>query len=85
LLLNDKELVIVPTKKNIAFSNALDCNKYLNIYNYFFGCIYISAGIAINLTNDMWFKPANIALKLSKCRINKNNQKWRKSIIFLMI
>ena len=74
-----KELGIDPTTKTIVFSNALDFNKYLDIHNYFVGRIRISAGIGTNLTNDTEFKPANIVMKLSKCRINKN-QKWRKCI-----
>ena len=74
-----KELGIDPTTKTIVFSNALDFNKYLDIHNYFNGRIRVSAGIGTNLTNDTDFKPANIVMKLSKCRINKN-QEWRKCI-----
>ena len=74
-----KELGIDPTTKTIVFSNALDFTKYLDIHNYFTGRIRISAGIGTNLTNDTGFKPANIVMKLSKCRINKN-QEWRKCI-----
>ena len=74
-----KELGIDPTTKTIVFSNALDFNKYLDIYNYFKGRIRISAGIGTNLTNDVGLKPANIVMKLSKCRINQN-QEWRKCI-----
>lgn len=74
-----KELGIDPTSKTIVFSNALDFNKYLDIHNYFKGRIKVSAGIGTNLTNDTEFKPANIVMKLSKCRIN-SNQEWRKCI-----
>ena len=74
-----KELGIDPKTKTIVFSNALDFNKYLDISNYFTGRIRISAGIGTNLTNDTEFKPANIVMKLSKCRINKN-QEWRNCI-----
>ena len=74
-----KELGIDPTTKTIVFSNALDFNKYLDIHNYFNGRIRISAGIGTNLTNDTEFKPANIVMKLSKCRINPN-QEWQKCI-----
>jgi nicotinate phosphoribosyltransferase len=74
-----KELNIDPTTKSIVFSNALDFKKYLDIYNYFKGRIKVSAGIGTNLTNDTEFKPANIVMKLSKCRIN-SNQEWRKCI-----
>ena len=74
-----KELGIDPKTKTIVFSNALDFNKYLDISNYFTCRICISAGIGTNLTNDTEFKPANIVMKLSKCRINKN-QEWRNCI-----
>lgn len=74
-----KELGIDPTTKTIVFSNALDFNKYLDIHNYFSSRIRVSAGIGTNLTNDNDFKPANIVMKLSKCRIN-SNQEWRKCI-----
>lgn len=74
-----KQLGIDPTTKTIVFSNALDFNKYLDIHNYFTGRIRVSAGIGTNLTNDVEYKPANIVMKLSKCRINKN-QTWRHCI-----
>lgn len=74
-----KELRIDPTTKTIVFSNALNFNKYLDIHNYFNGRIRVNAGIGTNLTNDTEFKPANIVMKLSKCRINQN-QEWRKCI-----
>ena len=74
-----KELGIDTTTKTIVFSNALDFNKYLDIHNYFNGRIRVSAGIGTNLTNDNDFKPANIVMKLSKCRIN-SKQEWRKCI-----
>ena len=74
-----KELGIDPTTKTIVFSNALDFPKYRDISMYFEGRIRTSAGIGTNLTNDTEFKPANIVMKLSKCRINKN-QEWRKCI-----
>lgn len=74
-----KELGIDPTTKTIVFSNALNFNKYLDIYNYFNGRIRVSAGIGTNITNDTDFKPANIVMKLSKCRINLN-QDWRNCI-----
>ena len=74
-----KELGIDPTTKTIVFSNALDFSKYLDIHNYFNNRIRISAGIGTNLTNDVGFIPANIVMKLSKCRINPN-QEWRKCI-----
>lgn len=72
-----QELGIDPTTKTIVFSNALDFNKYLDIHNYFKGRIRVSAGIGTNITNDI--HPANIVMKLSRCRINQN-QDWKKCI-----
>lgn len=74
-----KELGIDPTTKTIVFSNALNFDKYLDINNYFNGRIRVSAGIGTNLTNDVEYRPANIVMKLSECRLN-SNQEWRKCI-----
>ena len=74
-----KELGIDPTTKTIVFSNALSFDKYLDIHNYFNGRIRISAGIGTNITNDTGLQPVNIVMKLSKCRIN-SNQEWQKCI-----
>ena len=70
---------IDPTTKTIVFSNALTFPKYLEIAKYFKGRIRVSAGIGTNITNDTEYPPANIVMKLSKCRIN-SNQEWRKCI-----
>lgn len=74
-----KELGIDPTTKTIIFSNALDFEKALSIYNYCKGKIRCSFGIGTNLTNDTGYKPSNIVMKLSKCKMN-NNQEWRECI-----
>ena len=74
-----RKLGIDPTTKTIVFSNALDFTKYLDIATYFKGRIRVSAGIGTNLTNDVGVPPSNIVMKLSKCRINQN-QEWRKCI-----
>jgi nicotinate phosphoribosyltransferase len=74
-----KELGIDPTTKTIVFSNALNFEKYKDIAEYFNSRIRVSAGIGTNLTNDVDLTPANIVMKLSKCRINKN-QEWRNCI-----
>jgi len=66
-----KELRIDPTTKTIVFSNALDFEKYAEIAKYFKGRIKVSAGIGTNITCDLGidgYKPANIVMKLSKCR-----------------
>lgn len=74
-----KELGIDPTTKTIVFSNALNFEKYKRVADYFKGKVRVSAGIGTNLTNDTGFRPANIVMKLGRCRINQN-QSWRKCI-----
>lgn len=67
-----KSFNIDPTTKTIVFSNALNFEKFKKINDYFKGKIKVAAGIGTNLTNDVTnnekYKPANIVMKLSKCR-----------------
>lgn len=68
-----KEFGIDPRTKLIVFSNALDFEKYKEIYDYFNGRIKVSAGIGTNITCDPGiegYKPANIVMKLAKCRMS---------------
>ena len=77
-----RELGIDPTTKRIIFSNALDFPKYERIARYFKGQIRVSAGIGTNLTCDTGidgYKPANIVMKLSKCRMSPRED-WQKCI-----
>ena len=74
-----KELGIDPTTKTIVFSNALDFGKALDIQKYCQGKIRCSFGIGTNLTNDTGFKPSNIVMKLSQCKMNMN-QEWRECV-----
>lgn len=74
-----KELGIDPTTKTIIFSNALDFEKASQIYDYCQGKIRCSFGIGTNLTNDTGFRPANIVMKLSRCKMNIN-QEWRECV-----
>ena len=74
-----KELGIDATTKTIIFSNALDFGKALQIFEYCKGKIRCSFGIGTNLTNDTGFPPANIVMKLSRCKMNVN-QEWRECV-----
>ena len=74
-----KELGIDPSTKTIIFSNALDFGKALQIFEYCKGKIRCSFGIGTNLTNDTGFPPANIVMKLSRCKMNVN-QEWRECV-----
>ncbi len=67
---------IDPQTKTIVFSNALSFEKYKAIADYFKGRIKVLAGIGTNLTCDirpLGYKPANIVIKLSRCRYSAND------------
>ena len=71
-----KELGVNPMLKTIIFSNALDFPKFKEIADFCKGKIgSCAAGIGTNLTNDTGFKPMNIVMKLSQCRMN-SKQEW---------
>ncbi|WP_322933105.1 nicotinate phosphoribosyltransferase [Bacteroides sp. CG01] len=74
-----KELGIDSTTKTIVFSNALDFGKALEIHEYCRGKIRCAFGIGTNLTNDTGFKPSNIVMKLTQCKMNVN-QEWRECV-----
>ena len=74
-----KELGIDSTTKTIVFSNALDFGKALDIQKYCRGKIRCAFGIGTNLTNDTGFKPSNIVMKLTQCKMNVN-QEWRECV-----
>lgn len=74
-----QELGIDPTTKTIIFSNALDFEKALDIQAYCHGRIRCSFGIGTNLTNDTGYKPSNIVMKLTRCKMN-TNQEWRECV-----
>lgn len=65
-------LGIDPSTKTIIFSNALTFDKAEEIQEYCRGRIRCAFGIGTNLTNDTGFKPSNIVMKLTSCRMNKN-------------
>lgn len=67
-----KKFGIDPMTKTIIFSNALDFPGYAKLAEYCKGKIKCAAGIGTNLTNDVGSKPANIVMKLTQARINKN-------------
>ena len=77
-----EEFGIDPTTKLVIFSNALDFPRYKEVADYFRGRIKFSAGIGTNLTCDPGiegFKPANIVMKLSRCRMSRKDP-WEKVI-----
>lgn len=73
------ELGIDATTKTIIFSNALDFEKALKIFQYCQGKIRCAFGIGTNLTNDTGYKPSNIVMKLTQCKMNIH-QAWRECV-----
>lgn len=77
-----KEFGIDPMSKVIVFSNALDFQRYKSVVDYFRGRVKVSAGIGTNITCDPGiegYKPANIVMKLSRCRMSGKDP-WEKVI-----
>ena len=77
-----KEFNIDPKSKVLVFSNALDFDKANDIKEYFNGRIKVSFGIGTNITCDPGvpeYKPANIVMKLIRCRMS-NKDPWEKCI-----
>ena len=79
LIARYREFGIDPTTKTIIFSNALDFDKALQIQQYCAGRIRCAFGIGTNLTNDTGFSPLNIVMKLTRCKMNPN-QEWRECV-----
>lgn len=62
-----RKLRIDPLTKMLTFSDGLDIDRALALYQYFGGRIRTSFGIGTNLTNDMGVEPLQIVLKLVSC------------------
>lgn len=71
------ELGVDAKNKNIVFSNALDFPKACRINDIFKDKCKPSFGIGTNLTCDIGikeYKPANIVMKLTKCRLSPKDE-----------
>lgn len=62
-----RKLRIDPLTKMLTFSDGLDIERALALYQHFGGRIRTSFGIGTNLTNDMGIEPLQIVLKLVSC------------------
>ncbi|QQS16487.1 MAG: nicotinate phosphoribosyltransferase [Neisseriales bacterium] len=62
-----QSLRIDPTTKMLTFSDGLDIDKAIMLYQHFGKKIRTSFGIGTNLTNDMGIEPLQIVLKLVRC------------------
>lgn len=77
-----KELGIDPKSKTLIFSNALDFDKANDIKEWMGNRMKVGFGIGTNLTCDTGlegYKPANIVMKLSRCRMSDKDP-WEKCI-----
>lgn len=66
----------INTDKTIVFSNSLNFEKAKKINDIFKGHCKPSFGIGTNLTSDIGvegYKPANIVMKLSRCRLSSKD------------
>lgn len=63
-----EKLGIDPLSKTLVFSDNLDLNKALDLYNHFASRIQLGFGIGTRLTCDIpGVKPLNIVIKLVEC------------------
>jgi len=62
-----KSIGIDPRRKSIIFSDGLNVNLSIEIWKHFVGRVGVSFGIGTNLTNDLYFEPLNIVMKLMNC------------------
>ncbi len=79
LIARYKEFGIDAATKTIVFSNALDFGKALDLQEFCRGKIGCAFGIGTNLTNDTEFKPSNIVMKLTRCKMNTHGE-WQECI-----
>ena len=64
------KLKINPLNKTIVFSDGLNVNETIRIFNRFNGRIGISFGIGTNFTNDVGAKPLNMVIKIFGCKMS---------------
>jgi nicotinate phosphoribosyltransferase len=56
-----------PRTKRLVFSDGLNINKAIDLYDRFADRVRVGFGIGTNLTNDVGFEPLNIVMKLTGC------------------
>lgn len=67
-MLNHYDKMKIDSKtKSFVFSDSLDFEKALDLYNTYKGRVKTFFGIGTNLTNDLGLKPINIVLKMTEC------------------
>lgn len=62
-----KKLGIDPKTKKLVFSDSLNFDKAIEIYDRFHEQALVSFGIGTNLTNDLGPEPLDIVMKMTKC------------------
>lgn len=74
-----KDLRVDPKIKYIIFSDGLNIERALQIKRYCADRIRCSFGIGTNLTNDTGAEPANIVMKLWRCKMTEK-ERWRECV-----
>ena len=62
-----KKLGIDPKTKKLVFSDSLNFDKAIELYDRFHDQALVSFGIGTNLTNDLGPEPLDIVMKMTKC------------------
>jgi nicotinate phosphoribosyltransferase len=62
-----KKMKIDPKTKSFVFSDGLNVQKAISLFNTFEGQTKLFFGIGTNLTNDMGVKALNIVIKMTSC------------------
>lgn len=56
-----------PASKVLVFSDGLDIQKVMQLFEYFRGRCQVAFGVGTNLTNDLGPDPLNIVIKMVRC------------------
>lgn len=56
-----------PREKVLVFSDSLNMDKVMRLYDHFNGRCKVAFGIGTNLTNDLGVEPLQIVLKMVRC------------------
>ena len=67
LLAHYHQMRVDPLSKTLVFTDALDMEKALRIFEHFHGRIRVGFGIGTHLSNDLGFAPPDMIIKMTRC------------------
>ncbi|MBU6421206.1 MAG: nicotinate phosphoribosyltransferase [Gammaproteobacteria bacterium] len=67
LLTHYHQMRVDPLGKTLVFTDALDMEKALRIFEQFHGRIRVGFGIGTHLSNDLGFAPPDMIIKMTRC------------------